>query len=115
MVCHLSDFDPLLVERMKRILALSSEVPLMLAADENLFLKALRYHDRDVEEELAVVEATRTSMARIIRGLTPEQLQLTGNHNKRGLQTLEKVIQMAINHIPNHLAFVAEKRKALGV
>ncbi len=114
-VCHLSDFDPLLVERMKRILALSSEVPLMLAADENLFLKALRYHDRDVEEELAVVEATRTSMARIIRGLTPEQLQLTGNHNKRGLQTLEKVIQMAINHIPNHLAFVAEKRKALGV
>jgi uncharacterized damage-inducible protein DinB len=114
-VCHISDFDPILVDRMKRVLALSSEVPLLLAADENLFLKALRYHDRDVEEELAVIEATRKSMARIIRGLAPEQLQLTGNHNKKGLQTLEKVIQIAINHIPHHLPFVAEKRKALGV
>jgi hypothetical protein len=53
-------------------------------------------------------------MARIIRGLKPEQLQLTGNHNKRGFQTLEKVIGMAINHIPHHVAFIAEKRKALG-
>ncbi len=114
-VCHISDFDPVLVERMKRILAMASDVPLLLAADENLFLKALKYDDRDVEEELAVIDATRKQMARIIRRLTPEQLQLTGNHNKRGLQTLEKVIGMAINHIPNHLAFVAEKRKVLGV
>ena len=114
-VCHVSDFDPILVERMKRILALASDVPLLLAADENLFLKALNYDARDVNEELAVIDATRAQTARIIRGLTPEQLQLTGNHNKRGLQTLEKVIQMACNHVPHHLAFIAEKRKALGV
>jgi uncharacterized damage-inducible protein DinB len=114
-VCHISDFDPVLVDRMKRIIALHSEVPLLMGADENLFLKELKYHDRDVNEELAVVDATRAQMARIIRGLSPEQLQLTGNHNKRGLMTLERVIQMAINHIPHHLAFVAEKRKALGV
>jgi hypothetical protein len=114
-VCHLADFDPVLVERMKRILALSADVPLLLAADENLFVKELKYHERDVEEELAVVEATRRQMARIIRGLTPAQLQLTGNHNKRGLQTLEKVIQMGIGHIGGHLPFIAEKRKALGV
>jgi hypothetical protein len=113
-VCHLADFDPILVERMKRILALSAEVPLLLAADENLFVKELKYHDREVEEELAVIEATRRQMARIIRGLTPEQLQLTGNHNKRGLQTLEKVIQMGIGHVGHHLPFIAEKRKALG-
>ncbi|MBY0460580.1 MAG: DinB family protein [Gemmataceae bacterium] len=114
-VCHIADFEPILADRMKRILALAAEVPLLLAADENLFVKELRYHDRDVNEELAVVESTRRQMARIIRGLTPEQLQLTGNHNKRGLLTLERVIGMAINHIPNHLTFVAEKRKALGV
>ena len=114
-VCHLADFDPILVDRMKRILALSAEVPLLLAADENHFLNALNYHARDVEEELAVIESTRRQMSRIIRGLTPAQLQLTGNHNKKGLQTVEKVIQMATNHIPHHLPFVAEKRKALGV
>ena len=114
-VCHIADFDPVLTERMKRIIALSAEVPLLLAADENLFLAALNYHARDAEEELAVIDATRRQMARIIRGLAPAQLQLTGNHNKKGLQTLEKVIQTATNHIAHHLPFVAEKRKALGV
>jgi hypothetical protein len=114
-VCHLADFEPVLVERMKRIIALHKDVPLLLGADENLFVAELKYHERDVEEELAVVEATRKQMARIIRALTPAQLQLTGNHNKRGLQTLEKVIQMATGHIPHHLAFIAEKRKALRV
>lgn len=114
-VCHIADFEPVLADRMKRIVALHADVPLLLAADENLFIKELHYHERDVEEELALVEATRRQMARIIRGLTPAQLQLTGNHNKKGLVTLEKVIQMAINHIPHHLPFVAEKRKALGL
>lgn len=114
-VCHISDFDAILADRMKRIIALAAEVPLLLVADENLFVKALDYANRDVEEELAVVDATRRQMARIIRGLKPEQLQLTGNHNKRGLMTLERVLQLATNHIPHHLAFVAEKRKALGI
>lgn len=114
LVCHIADFDPILVERMKRIIALG-DTPLILGADENLFVKELKYHDRDVEEELTLIEATRKQMARVIRGLTPEQLQATGCHNKRGLQTLEKVIQMAINHIQHHLPFIAEKRKALGV
>jgi hypothetical protein len=115
LVCHIADFEPVLADRMKRILALHAEVPLLLAADENLFVKELKYHDRDVEEELALIDATRKQMARIIRALAPEQLALTGNHNKKGLVTLEKVIQMAINHIPSHLKFVDEKRTALGI
>jgi hypothetical protein len=113
-VCHIADFEPILVDRMKRILALG-DVPLLLVADENLYLKTLGYHDRDVENELALIEATRKQMAQIIRGLTPEQLQLTGCHSKKGIVTLEKVIQTATNHIPHHIAFIAEKRKALGL
>ncbi len=112
-VCHISDFESVLADRMKRIIALASEVPLLMSADETLFAQELGYNQRDAEEELALIEATRRQMARIIRGLTPEQLQRTGNHNKRGLQTLERVIQLAINHIPHHLTFIGEKRKAL--
>jgi hypothetical protein len=112
-VCHIADFDPVLVDRMKRIIALG-DVPLLLVADENQYLKALNYHDRDVEEELTLIDVTRKSMAKVIRTLRPEQLELTGCHNKKGIVTLEKVIQMAINHIPHHIAFVLEKRKALG-
>lgn len=113
-VAHISDFDPILVDRMKRIIAMA-DTPLLLAADENMYVKTLVYQERDVEEELALIEAVRRQMARLIRSLRPEQLELTGVHNKRGLLTLERVIQLAINHIPHHLTFIAEKRKALGV
>jgi hypothetical protein len=113
-ICHLADFDPVLIDRMKRIIALG-DTPLLLVADENQYLKTLAYHERDAEEELTLIEAGRKQMARIIRGLKPEQLEQAGCHNKRGIQTLEKVIQMAINHIPHHVAFIAEKRKALGI
>ncbi len=113
-VCHLADFEPVFAERMKRIIALG-DTPLLLAADENLFAKALRYHDRDAEEEVTLIESTRRQMARIIRGLTAEQLRAAGVHNKRGLITLEQTIQAAIDHIRHHLPFVVEKKKALGI
>jgi hypothetical protein len=113
-VCHVADFEPILAERMKRIIAYGKSTPLLLAADENPFAAQLKYHDRDLEEELAVIESTRKQMARVIRALAPEQLQLVGNHSLKGLQTLEKVVQTATNHIPHHLPFIAEKRKALG-
>lgn len=113
-VAHLADFDPVLIDRMKRIIALA-DTPLLLAADENLYIKTLSYQDRDIEEELTLIESGRKQMARIIRNLKPEQLEMTGCHNKKGLQTLGNIIQVATNHIPHHAAFIAAKRKALGV
>ena len=112
-VCHIADFDAVLAERMKRIITLPDA--LLLVADENLFLQELHYHDRNVEDELALIDATRKQMSRIIRALTPEQFQRTGVHSMKGLLTLEKVIQGATNHIVHHLPFIHEKRKALGL
>jgi hypothetical protein len=112
-ICHLADFEPVFVERMKRVIAFDR--PLLFVADENVFLKVLHYHDRDAAEELTLIDATRGQMARIIRKLTPEQFQRPGIHTEKGLVTLEAVIRGATNHIPHHLPFIAEKRKALGV
>ena len=89
-LCHLADFEAVFAERMKRIIALGP-TPLLVAADEKLFTKELKYHDRDADEELAIIEATRGQMARIIRRLAPEQLQLTGVHTAAGLITLPAV------------------------
>ncbi|MFO0797716.1 MAG: DinB family protein [Gemmataceae bacterium] len=113
-LAHLADFEPVFVERMKRILAYD-DPPQLLAADENLFFQALRYHDRDAAEELAVIEATRASAARLIRGLSAEQLARTGVHSTRGSQTLEQVIRSVTGHVAHHLPFVREKRAALGL
>src|SRR5262245_58349936 len=66
-VCHLADFDPILADRMKRVIA--EDRPTLLGADENRFAAALAYHDRDLDEELTILEATRSQLARILRTL----------------------------------------------
>jgi uncharacterized damage-inducible protein DinB len=113
LVCHIADFEPVYAERMKRVIAL--EKPTFLGADENLFAAKLAYHDRDVEEELKIIETTRSQMGRILRTLPQTALERVGNHDERGPRTLENLITTITNHIPHHLKFVAEKRKALGL
>jgi hypothetical protein len=112
-VCHLTDFDPIMADRMKRVIA--EEKPLLVGADENRFAAALAYQDRDIEEELTILEKTRAQVARILRKLPPEALQRVGMHNERGPRTLEQLLTSATGHISHHLEFVKEKRKALGL
>ena len=112
-VCHIADFEPIMAERMKRVIAFDQ--PQLLAADENDFARTLVYSERDLEEELAVVESTRRQMARILRALPEAAFARVGEHNVRGPLTLEAILTGTTNHIPHHLKFVGEKRAALGV
>jgi uncharacterized damage-inducible protein DinB len=112
-VCHLADFDPILADRMKRVIA--EDRPQLLGADQDCFAAALAYHHRDVEEELTIIERTREQMARILRTLPAEAFQRVGIHNERGELTLERLVTTAINHIPHHVRYIEEKRKALGL
>jgi uncharacterized damage-inducible protein DinB len=112
-VAHLADFDPILAERMKRTIAL--EKPTFLGADENLFVSHLAYPDRDLEEELTIIEKTRQQMARILRKLPDSALERVGVHNERGPKTLEQLLTGTTNHILHHVKFIGEKRRALGL
>jgi uncharacterized damage-inducible protein DinB len=112
-VCHLADFEPIFVDRMKRIIALDH--PTFYGADENQFAAKLAYHQRDLDEELAIVENTRRQFARILRAASQEVLDRIGIHNERGPKTVSELLTGATNHITHHLPFVAEKRKALGL
>jgi hypothetical protein len=112
-VCHLADFEPILADRMKRVIAFDR--PQLLAADENGFARTLAYHDRDLEEELAVVETTRRQMARILRALPESAAERIGTHSERGPKTLMELLTGATGHIAHHLPFVTAKRQALGL
>jgi hypothetical protein len=112
-VCHLVDFEPVYADRMKRTIALDR--PSLLGADETLFLKSLAYHERDVEEEFAILEHTRSQMARILRALPPQTLQRVGVHSERGEVTVEKLLATITNHVPHHVKFIHDKRAALGL
>jgi hypothetical protein len=112
-VCHLADFDPVLADRMKRVIA--DEKPTLVGADENRYRAALAYHDRDLDEELAIIERIRSQLARILRKLPDEALARIGMHTERGPRSLEQLLTGAINHIPHHVRFIQDKRRALGL
>src|SRR5438445_12018973 len=81
-VCHLADFDPILADRMKRVIA--EDRPQLLGADDQRFAASLAYHDRDLEEELTILEQTRRQLVRILRQLPAEGWQRLGIHSERG-------------------------------
>jgi uncharacterized damage-inducible protein DinB len=110
-VCHLADYEAIYADRIKRVIALKE--PELLKGDPGLFATRLAYDRRDVEEELALIEVTRKQLARILRALKPEDFQRTGGHSRDGVLTLEILLQRIAAHIPHHVRFIEEKRRAL--
>ena len=112
-VCHLVDFEPIYADRMKRVLA--EDKPTLLSGDPDKFAAALCYHDRDLDEELAILEATRGQMGKILRKCKPEDFARVGMHTEAGARSLEQLLASITDHIPHHVPFIEAKRKALGL
>ncbi len=111
-VCHLADFEPIYADRMKRVVA---EVqPRFPGGDPDLFAASLAYENRRVENELEIIDLTRRQMGRILSQLDTKDFQRIGIHLEAGPLTLTQLLQNITGHIPHHLRFVEEKRKALG-
>ena len=115
-VCHLADFEPIYADRMKRVIA--TERPLMLSAGHEAFARSLTYHGRDLGEELALIDLTRRQMGRILRGLPADAWERFGVYRHEGQEeerSLRRLLETITGHIPHHAAFIAEKRRALGI
>lgn len=111
-VCHLADFEMIMAIRMRRVLA--ENEPTLLGANQDLFVARLAYDQRNPAEEIALMELVRRQMARILRAAAPGDFARVGHHNELGPVALETLLRRITRHIPHHLAFVAEKRRALG-
>jgi hypothetical protein len=112
-VCHLADFEIVIADRIKRVIA--ENEPIMPNGDPDLFAARLAYHDRDLAEELMLVELIRKQVGRILGALAEADFQRCGNHSQYGRMTLETIISRVAAHIPNHVQFIEEKRRALGI
>ncbi|MBA3312197.1 MAG: DinB family protein [Planctomycetota bacterium] len=110
-VCHIADFEPVYADRMKRVIA--EESPPLRGGDPDVWMQALAYDTRDLEEELAVIEAVRSQMARILRGVSDNAWSRVGIHSEAGPLTLEELLRRITNHMPHHIRFIEEKRAAL--
>jgi hypothetical protein len=111
LICHIADFEPVYADRMKRVIA--EDNPPLLSGDPDLFLKGLAYHDRDAQEEIALIDVVRKQMARILRTLPDSAFARVGTHSRDGALSLETLLKRITGHIPHHAKFIAEKRAAL--
>jgi DinB family protein len=87
--------------------------PLLMSADEKLYIERLDYQGFDLDEQLALFTALRRHAARILRVQPPEAWSRTAVHSQSGLLTLRQLVWQAVRHLRHHLPFIAEKRAAM--
>lgn len=112
-VCHLADFEPIYADRMKRVIA--ERCPTFFGGDPDTFAAGLAYERRSVDAELRMIAVVRQNMATILRELRADDFQRLGNHAEAGPLTLEQLLMSITDHVPHHVHFIEEKRKALGL
>lgn len=110
-VCHIADFEAVFADRMKRVIAECE--PTFFGGDPDVFAARLAYEQRDVTEEVQLIEKVRRQMARIFQSLAVTDFQRIGNHSEDGSITLATLLQQITHHIPHHVHFIKEKRRAL--
>jgi hypothetical protein len=114
--CHLADIDALDADRIKRVIA--EDRPTLMDADETRYAAALAYPQRDLEEEVTLIEKTRGQLARILRTLPEAALDRAGDYrigDRVEQRTLRQLLEKAVRHVRHHVPFVLEKRRALGL
>ncbi len=112
-VCHLADFEPIYADRMKRVIA--EQCPSFFGGDPDTFAANLAYDYRSTDAEINLLTAVRRHMTAILRELKVDDFQRIGNHSEAGPMTLETLLRNIGDHVPHHIGFIEEKRKALGV
>ena len=110
-ICHLADFEPIYADRMKR--AIAENEPTIFGGDPDAFAARLAYDQRDIEEELLMIESVRKHVARILRTLQPDAFQRKVNHSEDCPITLRTLLERISNHISHHVQFIEEKKRAL--
>jgi uncharacterized damage-inducible protein DinB len=112
-VFHISDFDLIYADHMKRVIAESD--PILRDGNREHFAARLAYDNRDVDEEIRMIKAVRRHMGRILRSIGADAFERKGAHSEHGPVTLAELLQRASDHIPHHGQYIEENRKALKV
>lgn len=116
-LCHLVDMDVMAVSRIR--LALFRNEPHIPGVSPEEMTSILAVEARDAGEEVGLLEALRTEMARILRSVPEEKLErCVVIHKSNGDLVKRSVLDLLrgiTEHVVHHLAFVEAKRQALGL
>lgn len=104
-VAHLAEWEPILLERMKKALHESgSEVQ---GLDEGEMAVAGRYSETDIEERLNAFKESRSRTVAFLNGVKPDEWERFVVHTERGKQTLYDQANLLLGHDIYHLEQVS--------
>ena len=110
-ICHIADFEPVYVDRMKRVIA--ENEPTLFSGDPDLFATSWPTTSGTWPWNWTSSNPHGSTWGRSCESLKPEDFQRRGIHSEAGPITLEKLLTNITNHIPHHVKFIDEKRAAL--
>jgi hypothetical protein len=112
-LCHIVDSDQFMCDRMKRTVA--TDRPVLMGIESASYPGPLRYHERDPELDLRLLEVQREQTAADVERMPAEVWNRTAEHSENGEQTLLEIFDHAVDHLESHLVAIEEKRSALGL
>ena len=102
-ICHLRDIE--LEGYTKRILRiLQDDMPSLADIDGGRLAIERDYNNQSADEALEAFSAARRRNLELLAGLRPEQLEREGTLENVGVISLQKLIEMIIEHDQGHLA-----------
>jgi uncharacterized damage-inducible protein DinB len=116
-LCHLVDTDLMMAMRIRA--ALQTDTPRLPAATADELTAKLAVAAREAAEELTCFETIRSQTARIVQSFPESALDrdmvLVKVTGEEVTKTVRQLLTGITGHVKHHLAFVVEKRKALGL
>ena len=98
---HLADSELVYGYRLRMIL--SHPHPDIQSFDQDLWARELKYSEQQASDALQDFRTLRAANVRLLRALSPEQLQRWGNHSERGRESVERMTQLYAAHDLVHL------------
>jgi DinB superfamily len=100
-LAHLADVEIVVGWRVRSILGAPGTA--IQAFDQDSWVVAGHYDQRNPSESVALFRAARTANLTLYKSLSAEQWKHYGIHSERGQETIEQVVRMIAGHDLNHL------------
>jgi hypothetical protein len=108
---HLADSDMVVGVRIRMIVA--QDRPPIVAYDQDLWVERLRYRQASLSDVLTQFDVLRDANVRLLRQLSPEELQRYGVHSERGGESVGYLLRLVAGHDLVHLDQLARIRRAV--
>jgi hypothetical protein len=109
---HLADQEVVNAFRFRSVVA--EDEPPLQGYDQDRWAARLRYGGAPADVVLGELASLRRRTARLLRSLSPEELERVGHHTERGPESVGYIMRLIAGHDLVHRRQIARIRAALG-